>query len=132
MTRTPLAAPYLGREGEPRFHLCNEAYAYPPEPQAACLRGGESPGLRVLGQAQSENRSASLTLEFNVPRDTQARLEMYNTFGERVGVLAEGLIRRGVHPVDWVTQQRPSGVYTCRLWAEGSSSTTNIFLTTRG
>ena len=132
LARTPLATPYLGREGEPLFHLCNEPYAYPSEPQAACLRGGESPGLRVLGQTQPGNRAASLTLEFNLPRDTDARLEMYNAFGERVGVLAEGLIRRGVHAVDWMTQQRPSGLYTCRLWADGGPSTTSIFLTNRG
>jgi hypothetical protein len=132
LARTPLAAPYLGREGEPRFHLCNESYAYPTEPQAACLRGGESPGLRVLGQTQPGNRAASLTLEFNLPRDTHAQLEMYNAFGERVGVLAEGMIRRGVHAVDWITQQRPSGLYTCRLWAEGVSNTTPIFLPNRG
>ena len=79
-----------------------------------------------------ETGAASLTLEFNLPRDTHARLEMYNEFGERVGVLAEGLICRGVHAVDWMTQQRPSGLYTCRLWAEGSPSTTNVFLTAPG
>jgi hypothetical protein len=85
-----------------------------------------------LGQTQPGNRAASLTLEFNLPRDTHAQLEMYNAFGERVGVLAEGMIRRGVHAVDWITQQRPSGLYTCRLWAEGVSNTTPIFLPNRG
>ena len=74
----------------------------------------------------------ALTLEFNLPRDTHARLEMYNAFGERVGVLADGVIRRGVHAVDWMTQQRPSGLYTCRLWADGVSNTTRIFLANRG
>jgi hypothetical protein len=76
----------------------------------------------VLGQTQPGNWTASLTLEFNLPRDTDARLEMYNAFGERVGV----------HAVDWMTQQRPSGLYTCRLWADGGPSTTRIFLTNRG
>jgi hypothetical protein len=132
LARTPLATPYLPREGEPLYHLCNEPYAYPSEPQAACLEGGESPGLRVLGQSQPGNRAASLTLEFNLPRGTDARLEMYNAFGERVGVLAEGSIPRGVHAVDWIAQQRPSGLYTCRLWADGSQSTTSVFLTNRG
>jgi hypothetical protein len=128
VARTPLPSPYLGRESEPRFHLCNESYAYPSEPQAACLRGGDSPSLRVLGQSQPGNRASALTVEFNLPRDTHARLEMYNALGERVGVLAEGLIRRGVQAVDWITQRRPSGLYTCRLWAEGVSTTTPIQL----
>ena len=132
VTRTPLSTLYLGRDNEPRFHLCSESYAYTTEPQAACLRGGESPALRVLGQTQPGNRATSLTLEFNLPQDMQARLEMYDAFGERVGVLAEGLIRRGVHSVDWIAQQRPSGLYTCRLWADGRPSTTSVFLRNRG
>jgi hypothetical protein len=132
LPRTPLASPYLAREGESRFHLCNEPYVYPTEPQAACLTGGESPGLRVLGHARSGNQSDALTLEFNLPRTTQARLELYNSFGERVGLLTEGFIPRGVHGVDWVTQQQPSGLYTCRLWAEGVASTTYILVTNRG
>ncbi|HMD86934.1 MAG TPA: DUF362 domain-containing protein [Terriglobia bacterium] len=132
LTRTPLATPYLGKEGEPLYHLCNEPFAYPSETQAACLGGGKSPGLRVLGQTLPGNGGASLTLEFNLPRDTHARVEMCNALGERVGVLAEGLICRGVHAVDWMTQQRPSGLYTCRLWAEGVSNTTPIFLPNRG
>jgi hypothetical protein len=132
LARTPLSTSYLQREGEALYHLCNEPYVYPSEPRSACLTGGESPGLRLLGQTRSGSGAASLTLEFNLPRSTQARLEMYNAFGERVGVLAEGLIGRGVHAVDWVTQERPSGVYTCRLWADGAPSTTSIFLTNRG
>jgi hypothetical protein len=132
VARTPLASPYLGREGEPRFHLCNESYAYPSEPQAACQAGRGSPGVRVLGQSQHGNQAATLTLEFNLPRDTYARLEMYNAVGERVDVLSEGLIRRGVHAVDWMTQRRPSGLYTCRLWAEGDLSTKTVLHTTRG
>jgi hypothetical protein len=128
LPRTPLASPYLPRDGEPRFHLCNEPYTYPTEPQAACLMGGESPGLRVLGQSRPGSRATALTVEFNLPQDTHARVEMYNALGERVGVLAEGLTRRGVHAVDWITEQRPSGLYTCRLWADGVSNTTPIQL----
>ena len=132
VARTPLKAPYLEREGEARFHVCNEPYTYPSEPQPSCLRGGDSPGLRVLGQSYRGGRAQAFTLEFHLPRATQAQLDMYNMFGERVGVLGQGLIRRGVHAVDWMTQQRPSGLYTCRLWAEGVSYTTPIFLPARG
>jgi hypothetical protein len=132
VVRTPLVSPYLGREGEARFHLCNESYAYSSEPQAACHVGQGSPGLRVLGQTQFGNGTAALTLEFDLPRDTHARLEMYNPLGERMGILSEGLMRRGVHAVDWMTQRRPSGLYTCRLWADGFSNTAPIFLPNRG
>ena len=132
LARTPLSTPYLAKDGEARFHMVNEAYAYPSEPQAACLKGGDAPGLRVLGGARPGNRSVSVTLEFNLPRATPARLEMYNGYGDRVGVPAEGVIGRGVHAVDWTLQHRPSGLYTCRLWAEGSYRTIGIFLSSRG
>lgn len=128
--RTPLTSPYLPRDGEARFHLCNEAYTYPAESTAACLSGGQRPGIRVLGRSRSGG-ATSFTLEFNVPHATHARLDVYNDFGDRVGVLAEGLVQRGVHGVDWVTDQRPSGVYTCRLWAEGAASTAPVFLPAR-
>jgi len=128
LARTPLAAPYLQREGEPLYHLCNEPYTYPSEPQAACLTGGESPGVRVVGSSQPEHGGVSLTLEFDLPRSTEARVEIYDPFGERVGVLAEGCTPRGVHPVDWVTRQRPSGLYRCRLWTEGTVRTVPIIV----
>ena len=126
--RTPLTTSYLGREGEPNFHLCNEPFAYPTEPQSACLSGGERPGLRVLGPATPGSLPSSLALEYNLPADADASLEMYNAFGERVGVLAEGWTRRGVHMVDWDTQQRASGVYSCRLIAEGIARDLSITL----
>jgi uncharacterized protein (DUF362 family) len=128
LARTPLATPYLEREGETRFHLCNEPFTYPAEPQSACLSGGEFPGLRVLGQARSGKQPSSLTIEFNLPADAGASLEMYDAFGERVDVLAQGRVRRGVHMVDWLTQQRASGVYCCRLITDGAASTTSITL----
>ncbi len=131
VARTPLATPYLQREGEARFHFCNEPYAYPSEPKAACLTGGESPGIRVLGPTQSGCGGKSLALEFNLPRDGQVHVEIYDSFGQRVGVVAEGLTRRGVHAVDWQPQQRPSGPYTCRLWAEGASRTASIIFASR-
>jgi hypothetical protein len=132
VARTPLATPYLQREGEARFHFCNEPYAYSSEAPSACLTGGHSPGLRVLGQTYSGNRGSALAMEFNLPQNAPFQLEMYDAWGQRVDVLAEGSMRRGVHAVDWMTQHRPPGPYTCRLWAEGESRTVDAFLTYRG
>jgi hypothetical protein len=119
LKRTPLATPYLQRENEPLYHLCNEPYSYPSETRAACLTGGETPEVRVLGRSQLGNRTAAVTLEFNLPREAEARLEIYNAFGARVGVPFEGRLRQGVHAVDWLTDGRSSSACTCRLWADG-------------
>jgi len=117
--RTPLTTLYLAKRGEPRFHLCNEPFAYPAEPLSVCLSGDELPGLRVLGQAKPGMGPSSLLIEYNLPADGHASLEMYDVFGERVGVLARGWTRRGVHMADWSTQGIAPGVYCCRLMANG-------------
>ena len=54
-----------------------------------------------------------------LPVGTQARLEIYNACGDRVGVPLEGRIRRGVHAVEWGAGDRGAGASWCRLSAEG-------------
>ncbi len=115
--RVPLATPYLERPGEEHFHLCNEPFAYPAEPKAACLSGGERPSLRALGQGPSSPGRASLVAEYGLPADGPASLEIYDSSGERVGVLAQGRLPRGVHTSAW-RPGRP-GTYWWRLRAEG-------------
>jgi hypothetical protein len=117
--RTPLTTLYLAKRGEPRFHLCNEPFAYPAEPLSACLSGGKVPGLRVLGQVKPAKGPSSLLIEYNLPADGDAALEMYEVFGERVGVLARGWTRRGLHLADWSTQGTAPGLYCCQLMAHG-------------
>lgn len=113
--RTPLRTQYLQKEGESRFHLCDEPFTYPAEPQSACLTGGERPGLKVIGEATTGKGSSSLVIEYNVPADEHTLLEMCDAFGERVGVLAEGWVRKGVHMAEWDTHQTAPSVYYCHL-----------------
>jgi hypothetical protein len=127
--RTPLKTPYLQKGSEPRFHLCDEPFAYPPEPASACLSGGDRPGIRVLGQAWPGEEPASVVIEYNLPVDGDAALEMYDAFGERVGVLAGGWTRKGVHMAAWSTERKAPGAYYCQLTANGVDSATRISLT---
>ena len=119
--RTPLLTPYLQKRGEAEYHLCNEPFAYSPEPRSAALSGGGQPGLRVLGQIRQGRGPSSLQVEYNLPADGDAILEMYDVFGQRVGVLAQGWTGRGVHFADWNTQKASPGLYCCRLVAGGVS-----------
>ncbi len=117
--RTPLTTTYLPKQGESPYHLCNQPFAYPTETHSACLTGGEAPGLRLLGHAKLGKGPSSLLFEYNLPADGHAAVEMYDALGRRVGVLAQGWTRRGVHLADWNTEDAAPGLYSCRLTAAG-------------
>ena len=117
--RVPLLTPYLEKPGEARFHMVNEPYAYPAEAKAACLSGGERPSLRALGETRSPAGRTSLAVEYGLPAGGPACLEVYDALGERVAVLAQGRLSRGVHASTWRPGRRPPGTYWWRLRAEG-------------
>jgi hypothetical protein len=120
-TRTPLTTVYLPKPGEPPFHLCNEPFTYPEEPVSACLTGHDRPGLRLLGQANLGKDGGTLFVEYSLPAEGQASLEVIDMFGERVGVLVEGRQTRGVHVAEWTRQGRAPGLYCCRLKTDGTT-----------
>jgi hypothetical protein len=117
--RVPLLTPYLEKPGEARFHMVNEPYAYPAEAKAACLSGGERPSLRALGETRSPAGRTSLAVEYGLPAEGPACLEVYDARGERVAALAQGRLSRGVHASTWRPGPRPPGTYWWRLRAGG-------------
>jgi len=117
--RTPLLTPYLEKPGEAKFHMVNEPCTYSPEAKAACLSGGDRPILRALGRVPSTNGRASLVAEYGLPADGPASLEVFDSGGQRVGVVARGLLPRGVHAGAWNPGGLPPGEYWFRLQAGG-------------
>jgi hypothetical protein len=117
--RVPLLTPYLERPGEARFHMVDQPYAYPAEAKAACLSGGARPSLRALGETRSPAGQPSLAVEYGLPADGPACLEVYDSLGERVGVLAQGRMARGLHTSTWRPERLSPGAYWWRLRAEG-------------
>jgi hypothetical protein len=118
--RTPLLTPYLEKPGEPKFHMVNEPYAYAPEAKAACLSGGERPSLRALGGVPSADGRASLVAEYGLPADLPASLEVFDSWGQRVGVVAQGHLPRGFHAGSWNPGRLAAGEYWFRLQAGGA------------
>jgi hypothetical protein len=119
LERTALLTPYLEKPGEPKYHMVNEPYAYAPEAKAACLSGGERPSLRALGQFPSADGRASLAAEYGLPAEASASLEVYDSWGQRVGVVARGRLARGVHAASWIPGRMAPGEYWFRLQAGG-------------
>jgi hypothetical protein len=114
--RTPLLTPYLEKPGEAKFHMVDEPYAYAAEAKAACLSGGDRPSLRALGRARPDH--GALTAEFGLPSDALGSLEVYDDRGERVAVLAQGRLLRGLHAATW-RPGRP-GAYWWRFRTGGA------------
>jgi hypothetical protein len=117
--RVPLATPYLPKPDEARFHLCDEPFAYAPEPKAACLSGGTRPSLRALGTGPARAGRPSLVVEYGLPDGGPASLEVYDELGRRAGVVAEDRLRRGIHAAEWRPDRAAPGRYWWRLRTPG-------------
>ena len=76
----------------------------------------------ALAQNQPNPFERTTTIRFELPRETTARLEVFDLQGRRVAVLADGPLPTGYHAVDWDRRDfqgvrvRP-GVYLYRLAA---------------
>jgi uncharacterized protein (DUF362 family) len=119
LARTPMSTPYLAKPGEAKYHLCNEPFAYAPEPVSARLSGDDRPSIQVLGQWRPDRNSSSLVIEYSLPADGCASVELYDSAGARVGVLGQGWMNKGVHAAAWITDRAAPGAYYCRLRADG-------------
>jgi uncharacterized protein (DUF362 family) len=116
--RTPLSTPYLRKTGEPEYHLCNEPYAYAPEPGALSLDGGP-PTLRVLGSVRTGHSESTAVLEYTLPSPADVAVDVYDSAGRSVRRLAAGAVARGAHMASFDTCGVAAGQYLCCLRTTG-------------
>jgi len=113
--RTPLETYYLQRnyngQTEPYFHLCDEPFDYGP----TAVGAPPEPSVLVLDQNYPNPFNPHTAIEFRLPADGHARLEVYNAAGQLVEVLVDGRLRAGSHLAVWNTGDRASGIYFYRL-----------------
>lgn len=69
------------------------------------------------------------TIRFSLPQATTAKLVVYNSKGELITTLINGFISAGRHSVDFDASGLNSGVYFCKLQANGGSSVSKMMLT---
>jgi FtsP/CotA-like multicopper oxidase with cupredoxin domain len=81
--------------------------------------------VRLLG-GQPNPFVQTTKISFSLPSAANVVLEVYSVAGERVGVLAEGWYGSGRHVVNWDVDDLASGVYMCRLSANGRSETRRL------
>ena len=114
--RTPLMTYYLQRDyngqTEPYYHLCDEPYEYP---QTTAIDEPSGPSAIVLNQNFPNPFNPYTTIEYRLPRAGNVLLEIYNTTGQRIDVLVDGVCQAGTHMAVWNTGNQASGIYFYRL-----------------
>ena len=59
------------------------------------------------------------TIAFGLPRKTHVTMKVYDLLGKRVATLLSEMFPAGRHEVRWRVRDVPSGVYLCRMQADG-------------
>ena len=84
--------------------------------------GPAATALRLLPVSPTPVRG-SASIGFVLPRECEARLEVFDTRGRLIARLADGLLPAGRHQARWDAARLGSGVYFVRLCAAGESRT---------
>lgn len=104
--------------------------------QVPIIRGGassaEAAGITTgfrLEQNYPNPFNPATNIHFTVPRESDVVLRVYDARGHFVATLAEGRVHAGTHRVTFDAAGLASGVYTCRLMAEGYAESRSMVLT---
>ena len=86
------------------------------------------PKSYVLGQNFPNPFNPTTFIEYHIPQDGYVKMEVYNSSGQVVDVLVDGLQKRGVHVTSWNAQRKASGIYFYRFRADGFQETRKMVL----
>jgi|GEM_PF-803818 len=91
----------------------------PPPPPSEEMLGTDKviPAEYALAQAYPNPFNPSTTIYYQLPQDSRVSLIVYNTLGQLVAVLVDGIQGAGYKKVEWNASSVPSGVYFYRLVA---------------
>jgi hypothetical protein len=137
VTRSGLSFAFADRDAEP-----GETYRYRIDVRA----GGKESMLfetqpiaipaspLALSQNQPNPFNPSTSIRFYLPEKANVRLEVYAVSGARIAILADGVMDKGTHTVQWNGRDAggravASGVYMCSLRAGKEMLTRKMVLT---
>jgi len=90
-----------------------------------------APGLPkdfALAQNYPNPFNPTTTIRYDLPQSGQVRLTIFNLLGQEVARLADGRQVAGSHTISWDAADLPSGIYLCRMEAEGFTQTRKLML----
>lgn len=82
-----------------------------------------------LSQNYPNPFNPSTNIQFSIPQSAYVSLEVFNTLGERMGVLVSEELSAGVYNFDWNAEGLTSGVYFYTLRTDEFSKTKKMILT---
>lgn len=87
---------------------------------------GDVPTRFLLHQNYPNPFNPATTLRFEIPRQSQVSLELYDILGRRIAVLLDAELAPGVHDFSFEASDLESGVYLYRLKSDGFSQTRKL------
>jgi hypothetical protein len=86
----------------------------------------ELPSTFYLAQNYPNPFNPSTTISFQVPSLSEVQLEVFNILGQRIALIASGILPAGIYNMQWDSRlndgrETPSGIYFYRLRAPGIS-----------
>ncbi|MFC1606667.1 DUF362 domain-containing protein [Candidatus Latescibacterota bacterium] len=123
--RTPLKTIYLPLDDDPQYHMVDEHFEYS---AATGVSAPNRPEAIALSQNTPNPFNPSTSIEYVLPSNGNVRVEVFNSAGQLVDVLADGYRSFGSHMAVWNTNNHPSGVYFYRLRFGGFSETKKMTL----
>jgi len=70
----------------------------------------------------------STEITFELPKDSNVQLNVFNLMGQQVATIVQNHLKAGIHTVNFNASQLPSGVYFTRLEADGYNATIKMSL----
>ena len=113
LKRTPLLTYYNQKEGEERFHMCDEPFDYKAWKKTGKIAAIE-PSIKALG-ADSKN---NIVMDMTVPQKGDVFVDILNNQGEVIWRMYADDLEPGVHQVVWDGFASP-GVYSAYVKGMG-------------
>ena len=88
----------------------------------------ETSGSYKLNQNFPNPFNPVTTINYYVPKSALVKLTVFNTLGEEIETLSNEQKHTGYYTVKWNAASLPSGIYFCRMQADGFMSNVKMIL----
>ncbi|KXK44152.1 MAG: 5'-nucleotidase domain-containing protein, partial [Chlorobi bacterium OLB5] len=110
-----------------RLNLNNSALLMQ-NPTAINNNNNGVPSLFRLYQNYPNPFNPSTVIAFDMPKDGYASLKVFNTLGQEVGVIIDGIIKAGSYQKVFNAAELPSGIYFYKFTTESFSDVRKMSL----